>query len=152
MLVDDLLETMYAENGVGLAAPQIGVLQRLLVIDTHAGEDERPSGEPPLVIANPEFMSKEGTLIWEEGCLSVPGETADVKRASRVTVRYQDVNGEYHTMEAEDLLAVALQHESDHLDGILFVDHISRLKRDVIRRKMLKFKEERAETDAVDPG
>ncbi len=146
-LVGDLLETMYAKDGVGLAAPQIGVARRVLVIDIYAGRDERPEGAEPLVVINPEFVEKSGTLIWEEGCLSVPGETGDVKRASHVRVRYQDLEGETCEVEGEDLLAVALQHENDHLDGVLFVDHLSKLKRDLIKRKMLRLKAELEQRD-----
>ena len=144
-LAEDMLETMYANDGIGLAAPQVGVFKRLLVLDLHAGHDQRPPDEPPIIVINPEFVSKSGTIIWEEGCLSVPGETGDVTRASEVTVRYQNVHGEEFEIEAEGLLAVALQHENDHLDGVLFVDHLSKLKRDVIKRKMIKLKAERSE-------
>jgi peptide deformylase len=141
-LADDMLQTMYAEDGIGLAAPQVGVHRRLLVIDIHAGRDERPPDATPLVVVNPEFVDKSGTILWEEGCLSVPGETGEVKRARQVRVRYQDLDGTPQEIEAQDLLAVALQHESDHLDGLLFVDHLSKLKRDVIRRKMVRLKDE----------
>jgi peptide deformylase len=148
-LVDDMLETMYESDGIGLAAPQIGVFQRVLVIDIFAGRDERPEDEPPLVVINPEFVEKSGDIVWEEGCLSVPGETGDVKRSRHVRVRYQDLSGELREIEADELLAVALQHESDHLDGVLFVDHISKLKRDVIRRKMTRLKQELEQEQAA---
>lgn len=137
-LVADMLETMYDADGVGLAAPQVGVQKRVVVIDIYGAADDRPSGEEPLVLINPVFEHKEGELSWEEGCLSVPGETGSVTRAANVRVRYLDLDGNEQVLEAEGLKAVALQHECDHLDGKLFVDYLSRLKRNVIRRKMLK--------------
>lgn len=149
-LAEDMLETMYASDGVGLAAPQVGELKRMITIDIFAGKDQRPADAEPLIVINPEFLEKSGTIVWDEGCLSVPGETAEVKRAGLVRVRYQDLTGAFHEVEASELLAVALQHENDHLDGVLFVDRIGKLKRDVIRRKMLKLKEELAdESEAV---
>ena len=144
-LVSDMLETMYEEDGIGLAAPQVGVHKRVVVIDIFSGQDEVPEDHEPLVLINPEFIEKKGHITWEEGCLSVPGETGDVKRANEVRVRYQNLEGEWYEIAAEELLAVALQHENDHLDGILFVDHLSVLKRKIIKRKMLKLK---AELDA----
>ena len=141
-LAADMLETMYDAEGVGLAAPQVGVHKRVVVIDIHSKDGERPSGEEPLVLVNPEFLVKEGELTWEEGCLSVPGETGEVTRAAKVKVRYTDLAGKQIEMEAEGLKAVALQHECDHLDGKLFVDYLSRLKRNVIKKKMLKLIEE----------
>ena len=152
-LAADLLATMYDAEGVGLAAPQVGVHKRVVVIDIHAAREadgeERPSGEPPLVLVNPEFVAKEGELSWEEGCLSVPGETGLVTRAAKVKVKYQDLDGKEQTVEAEGLKAVALQHECDHLDGKLFVDYVSRLKRNVIRRKMEKLRADRAADEAA---
>jgi peptide deformylase len=152
-LAADLLATMYDAEGVGLAAPQVGVHKRVVVIDIHAQREidgeERPSGEPPLVLVNPEFLEKSGELAWEEGCLSVPGETGLVSRAAKVKVRYTDLDGVEQTVEAEGLKAVALQHECDHLDGKLFVDYVSRLKRNVIRRKMEKLRADRAADEAT---
>ncbi|MFH1807904.1 MAG: peptide deformylase [Pseudomonadota bacterium] len=148
-LADDMLQTMYSEDGIGLAAPQIGVHRRMIVIDIFAGREERPADAVPLVVINPEFLDKSGTIVWEEGCLSVPGETGEIKRARQVRVRYQDLEGATQEIEAQDLLAVALQHETDHLDGLLFVDHLSKLKRDVIRRKMQRLKEELEEEQAA---
>ncbi|MBN2361427.1 MAG: peptide deformylase [Deltaproteobacteria bacterium] len=141
-LAEDMLETMYANDGVGLAAPQVGLLKRMFTIDIFAGKEQRPADAQPLVIVNPEFLEKSGSIVWDEGCLSVPGETAEVKRAGLVRVRYQDVSGAYHEIEASELLGVALQHETDHLDGVMFVDRIGKLKRDVIRRKMLRLKQD----------
>jgi peptide deformylase len=144
-LVEDMLETMYEAEGVGLAAPQVGVHKNVVVIDIYAGADDRPSGEEPLVLINPVFEKAEGQMEWEEGCLSVPGEVGKVKRNSDVIVKYLDLEGNEQTIEAEGLKAVALQHECDHLNGKLFVDYLTRLKRNVIKRKMLKLKAELAE-------
>jgi peptide deformylase len=142
-LVADMLETMYQADGVGLAAPQVAVLKRVVVIDIWGSEEDRPSGEEPLVLINPVFELAEGELTWEEGCLSVPGETGQVTRAAHVKVRYLDLAGDEQLLEAEGLKAVALQHECDHLNGKLFVEYLSRLKRSVIKRKMLKLKADR---------
>lgn len=133
-LAADMFETMYANKGVGLAAPQVGVSKRLAVIDWSAGEDEGAK----LVLVNPEILVKEGTQIGEEGCLSIPGFREDVKRAWRVRVRAQDLEGNFFETEGEELLARAIQHEIDHLDGILFLQHLSLLKRDLIKRKIRK--------------
>lgn len=133
-LAEDMFETMYANKGVGLAAPQVGVSRRLAVIDTSAGEDESAR----LVLVNPEILVKEGTQIGEEGCLSIPGFREDVKRAWRVRVRAQDLEGKFFEIEGEELLARVMQHEIDHLDGILFLQHLSLLKRDLIKRKIRK--------------
>jgi peptide deformylase len=133
-LVDDMLETMYAHKGVGLAAPQIGLSTRLTVIDCSAGEDETQKH----VLINPEIVSLEGQQVGEEGCLSIPGFREDVRRAMRATVRAQNVNGEFFELTGEELLARAIQHETDHLNGILFLSHLSMLKRDLIRRKIRK--------------
>lgn len=124
-LARDMTETMYRAPGIGLAAPQVGVPARLIVVDLSAGE--RP-GER-LVVVNPEIACKEGELRMEEGCLSVPELRENVKRCSRVVVRGLDLEGRPLEIEGEDLLAVALQHEIDHLDGVLFLDHLSQLKR-----------------------
>lgn len=132
-LADDMFETMYAAPGVGLAAPQVNVPLRMMVIDV------APQDAPqPLVFANPVIVSAEGTVDWEEGCLSVPGFTAEVERHKRVVVRAQDVNGVAFELEADDLLAIAVQHEMDHLEGVLFVDHLSRLKRQLFMKKYKK--------------
>jgi len=135
-LVEDLAETMYAVPGVGLAAPQIGVGRRVIVLDVH-GEDEEP-GKRLLRLINPEIAEREGEIVWEEGCLSVPELTALVKRARRVLVRGWTPEEREVEVEAEELLAVALQHEIDHLDGVLFLDRLSRLKRDLYRARQRK--------------
>jgi peptide deformylase len=126
-----MAETMYAAPGIGLAAPQIGVHQRIIVIDI-AGKDEAPA----LIVAiNPVIIHAEGETYEEEGCLSVPKYAANVRRHARVVVKGLNLDGAEVTWKAEDLLAIAFQHEIDHLDGILFIDHISQLKRDIFRRK-----------------
>ena len=134
-LAKDMLTTMYASPiGVGLAAPQVGILKRLIVIDL---DRDNPEGTP-LVLFNPKIHSLEGETIKEEGCLSFPGITADVKRAATAVVTAQDIDGEPIRIEGEDLLARALQHEIDHLDGILFIDHVSGLRRHLLRGKLRK--------------
>jgi peptide deformylase len=133
-LIGDMWETMYAAKGVGLAAPQIGSSTRISVIDVSVGEDETKK----IVIINPEILSSEGTQTGEEGCLSIPGFREPVTRANQVTVRAQNEKGETIELSGEELLARALQHEIDHLNGILFINHLSTLKRDIIRRKIKK--------------
>ena len=133
-LVEDMAETMYAAPGVGLAAQQIGVAKRLFVIDI-AGADE-PSDLR--VFVNPRIIDATGEICWEEGCLSFPGVTEEIDRAERVTVRAQDRHGKTFDLEAEGLLAIAIQHENDHLDGKLMVDHVGMLKRRMIDRAMRK--------------
>ncbi len=133
-LVADMFETMYAANGVGLAAPQIGISLHLCVIDTTTGEEPRDK----LVLANPEILSMEGEILQEEGCLSLPDFRVKTPRAERVTLRAQDVHGKEFTMTGEGLLARAFCHETDHLNGKLFIQHIGRLKRESIKRKVRK--------------
>jgi peptide deformylase len=135
-LMDDMLETMYAAPGVGLAAPQVGVLKRVLVVDIGKGENRRP-----IRMANPEIVAAgDECALYEEGCLSFPEQYAEVERPARVRIRYLDHENEVREIEAEGLLATCVQHEMDHLDGVLFVDHISALKRGIILRKMKKAK------------
>ncbi|HEY6987662.1 MAG TPA: peptide deformylase [Bryobacteraceae bacterium] len=133
-LIADMWETMYASKGVGLAAPQIGIAKRVSVIDTSVGEDESKK----VVIINPEVLSKEGSQTGEEGCLSIPGFREPLTRANKVTVRAQNEKGEAIELDGEELLARAFLHEIDHLNGILFISHLSALKRDIIRRKIKK--------------
>jgi peptide deformylase len=133
-IVADMWETMYSAKGVGLAAPQIGLGKRISIIDVSAGEDETKK----LLVINPSITRREGSQVGEEGCLSIPGFREPVKRANKVIVEAQDVNGEPIRVEGEELLARALQHEIDHLNGILFLNHLSALKRDIIRRKIKK--------------
>jgi peptide deformylase len=133
-LIEDMVETMYAAPGVGLAAPQLGVSQRIIVLDI----EHELKGAHLLRIVNPVIAEREGTIVWEEGCLSVPDLTADVTRAGRVVVKGWGPDEKEYVIEAEGLLAVALQHEIDHLDGKLFLDRISHLKRDLYKRRMRK--------------
>jgi len=135
-LVEDLAETMYAAPGVGLAATQVGEGVRVIVLDVRT-EDEEP-GKRLLKLINPEITEREGEVVWEEGCLSVPELTAPVKRARRVLVRAWTPAEREIQIEGEELLAVALQHEIDHLDGKLFLDRLSRLKRDLYRARQRK--------------
>lgn len=140
-LVQDMAETMYAAPGIGLAAPQVGISQRVIVIDC-SGKD----APAQLIVAiNPKIVARSGQSCEEEGCLSVPGYYANVQRSEDVTITFQDVNGEEQEVAAEGLLAVAFQHEIDHLDGILFVDHLSPLKRGMFRRKYRKIMEQQEE-------
>jgi peptide deformylase len=136
-LMNDMLETMYKAPGIGLAAPQVGVLQRVIVLDI-AREDEEPQ---PLRMANPELTwVSDDDAVYNEGCLSVPDHYADVVRPAAIKVRYLDENNETRELEADGLLATCVQHEIDHLDGILFIDHLTALKRNIILRKLLKAK------------
>ncbi|HEY7725119.1 MAG TPA: peptide deformylase [Anaeromyxobacteraceae bacterium] len=139
-LLDDMAETMYAAEGVGLAAPQVGELVRAIVIDT----SPRQEGQRLVHLVNPEILRTEGVTTYTEGCLSIPGEAEEVERAARVWVRALDREGKTFELECDGLLAIAVQHENDHLQGTLFVDHLSSLKRDVIRRRMKRLKADRA--------
>jgi len=139
-LMDDMLETMYAAPGIGLAAPQAGVLKRVIVLDIER-EDTKTG---PLFMANPEIVeASDEDASYEEGCLSVPEHYSDVVRPAKVRVRYLDRDGKAQELACEGLLATCVQHEIDHLDGILFIDHISALKRNMILRKLLKARKEK---------
>jgi peptide deformylase len=140
-LVDDMAETMYAAPGVGLAAPQIGISYQLFVIDV-AAEDE-PSDLR--VFINPEILERHDSVAWTEGCLSFPGVTEEIERAARVKVRAQDRDGKWFELEAEGLLAVAVQHEYDHLQGVLMIDHLGILKKRLVNRKMARRQSANAE-------
>ncbi|MBK3775661.1 peptide deformylase [Azospirillum sp. YIM DDC1] len=134
-LMDDMVETMYAAKGIGLAAPQIGILERVIVVDVH-DKDEKPN---PIRLANPEIVWKsDETSVCEEGCLSVPDQYAEVTRPASVRVRYLDETNETREIEADGMLATCIQHEIDHLNGVLFVDYLSMLKRNMILRKVQK--------------
>jgi peptide deformylase len=136
-LIEDMVETMHAAPGVGLAANQVGVPLQLAVIDLSSREDEEQR-HPLLVIINPEILIMEGSVIEEEGCLSIPDYAEKVKRAARVKVRAQDRTGKQFELEAEGLMAKALQHEIDHLNGLLFVDKLSPLKKSLFKRRFKK--------------
>jgi peptide deformylase len=137
-LARDMLEVMYDEPGIGLAAPQVGEAVRLIVMDTDWKDDDGDGARNPLVLVNPEIVEREGTLVWTEACLSVPDFSAEVERAARVRVRGTDLEGRELVQEAEGLRAVCFQHEIDHLDGVLFIDRISRLKRSLYVSKRKK--------------
>ena len=143
-LIDDMFETMYAAPGIGLAATQVDVHQRVIVIDLSKERNE------PLTLINPEILTREGEASTEEGCLSVPGIFDEVKRAARVRVRFHDRSGKPLEQDFEDILAVCVQHEMDHLDGKLFVDYLSELKRQRIRKKLEKDRRERTSPAASD--
>ena len=136
LTVNDMVDTMYAYKGtVGLAAPQVGIFHRIVVIDVNA----KTTQDKLLVMINPELISVSKKKYVREGCLSVPEYLADIKRGKKVTARAQDIEGNFFELEAVDLEAVAIQHEIEHLDGILFIDKIDRLKTDLIRRSMHQF-------------
>lgn len=145
-LIDDMFETMYAAPGIGLAAIQVGVPKRLLVIDLQ--EEEDGEGKPikaPRVFINPEVIeTSEELQVYSEGCLSVPDQYAEVERPAVIRARWQDRDGTTHEERLEGLLAICLQHEMDHLDGILFIDHLSRLKREMVLKKLAKSRQKAA--------
>ncbi len=148
-LMDDMLETMYLAPGVGLAAPQVSVLKRVIVVDA-AAKDAEPA---PLRMANPELIEvSDEDANYEEGCLSLPEHYAEVVRPARVRLRYLDYENEIRELDAEGLLGTCIQHEMDHLDGILFVDHLSALKRNMILRKLTKFKKAEAKKAEETPA
>lgn len=135
--MDDLLETMYASQGIGLAATQVGDLRRILVLDVSQREGERK----PMFIVNPEITwESDEENVYLEGCLSLPGQFADVARPKKVKIKFLDYDGNAQEIEADELLATCVQHEIDHLNGVVFVDHISSIKRDIIMRKLKKEK------------
>lgn len=137
-LVDDMFETMYASQGIGLAAPQVAVSKRVTVIDLSQGKDP----EQKLVLVNPEVIFREGKQYEEEGCLSFPEIREKVQRAAKVKIRAQDLNGKWFEMDGEELLSRAFQHEIDHLDGMLFIFRMSSLKRDLVLRRIRKMQRE----------
>ena len=147
-LVDDMFSTMYAAQGVGLAAPQVGVSKRISVIDVSFKEDPKAK----IVIINPEIIRKEGKQVGQEGCLSIPDFRENVTRANSVTVRAQDAHGEWFEASGDGLLARAFQHEIDHLDGKLFLFHLSALKRDLIKRKIKKLRLSGDWPPSITPG
>jgi len=138
-LMDDMLETMYAAPGIGLAGVQIGILKRLIVIDVSKDEEKKS----PLFLINPEIISKSSnTSVYEEGCLSLPGYFAEIERPAECQIEYIDYHGKKKKMKASGLLATCVQHEVDHLNGILFIDYLSKLKRDMVIKKLIKNKKE----------
>lgn len=149
-LVKNMLFTMYHAPGIGLAAPQVGISQQIFVLDVDydrevitnsAGKDEvRLSGFSPMVLINPVITGTAGTTTYEEGCLSVPGVYEEVKRHESVHVKYQNLKGEHLEMEAHDLLSICIQHENDHLEGVVFIERLSNLKKNFYKKKMVKEK------------
>ena len=138
-LMDDMLETMYVAPGIGLAAVQVGILKRLVVIDISKGEEEKK----PLFLINPQIIHQsKKTSVYEEGCLSLPGQFAEIERPAKCTIKYIDYNGKEKDLKADGLLATCIQHEVDHLNGILFIDYLSKLKKDMIIKKLVKQKKE----------
>lgn len=148
--MDDMLDTMYFARGIGLAAPQVGVSTRIIVMDIDQGEEEDEDGNitkgKAQFFVNPEIIwSSEEVRPYNEGCLSVPGQYADVERPSQVKLKYLDYHGKEHTIDCDGLLSTCIQHEMDHLNGILFVDHLSTLKRDMLLRKVKKWAKDNAD-------
>lgn len=141
-LIDDMLETMYAAPGIGLAAIQVGVAKRVLVIDLQEPEEEEgPNVRKPLVFINPEISDESDDLsVYNEGCLSVPDQYADVERPDTIRAKWLDRDGVAHDERIEGMLATCLQHEMDHLEGVLFFDHLSKLKRDMLLKKLAKLR------------
>ena len=161
-LADDMLETMYDAPGIGLAANQVGILERILVLDVDYDYEELEEGQEapkgvevvaggvitnrrPQIIINPEIVYREGKILFTEGCLSVPEYSAEVQRSEKIKLQYQDINGLTKTISAEGLLAVAIQHEMDHLEGKLFIDRLSPLKKEVVRKRLKRERMEREE-------
>ena len=138
-LLDDMLETMYAAPGIGLAAVQVGILKRLIVIDISKDKDKKE----PLFLINPKITSKsKQTSTYEEGCLSLPGHFAEIERPAKCEINFIDYNGKKKEIKADGLLSTCIQHEVDHLDGVLFIDYLSKLKKDMIIKKLVKHKKE----------
>jgi peptide deformylase len=138
-LMDDMLETMYAAPGIGLAAIQIGILKRLVVIDISKEEEKKK----PIFLINPQIIHQSNnTSVYEEGCLSLPGQFAEIERPAECTIKYIDYNGKEKELKSDGLLATCIQHEVDHLNGILFIDYLSKLKKDMIIKKLVKQKKE----------
>ncbi|OSM06119.1 peptide deformylase [Magnetofaba australis] len=142
-LMDDMLETMYDAPGIGLAAPQVGVSKRIIVVDVDQSNPDK-DGKNPMCFANPQIVASTGETSYDEGCLSVPDAIASVNRMEKITLKALDRNGDEVTLEADGLLSICLQHEIDHLDGVLFIDRISRLKREMIIKKLKKMKAEQS--------
>ena len=138
-LLDDMLETMYAAPGIGLAAVQVGILKRLIVIDISKDKEKKN----PLFLINPEIISlSKKTSVYEEGCLSLPGHFAEIERPAECKIKFIDYNGKENELKATGLLATCIQHEVDHLNGVLFIDYLSKLKKDMILKKLTKHKKE----------
>ena len=133
-----MLETMYVSSGIGLAAIQVGILKQIIVIDLNSGEQDISLREPH-VFVNPKILKKFGSTVSEEGCLSVIDFRGDIERAEKILVEYEDVKGNIHQLEAHEMMSICLQHEIDHLNGILFIDHLPVLKQKMVKKKLTKF-------------
>jgi len=142
-LADNMHETMYEERGIGLAAVQVGELKQLVVVDLKSGEEDISLREPRILV-NPHIVERSGETISEEGCLSVIEYRAEIKRAESIKLEFQDLQGESRTMEAEGLLSICIQHELDHLQGILFIDHLPMLKQKMVKKRLAKLAREAA--------
>lgn len=141
--LDDMLETMYVDKGCGLAAPQVGVTKRIIVLDDNPSDEDK-SARRPMFLVNPEIIWRSDEMVlFNEGCLSLPDQRAEVERHEKVRVHFIDYNGAEQEILADDLLAIILQHEIDHLDGVLYIDHLSRLKRTRLLNKLKKYREEK---------
>ena len=134
---ESMLETMYVSSGIGLAAIQTGILKRIIVIDLKSGEEDVSLREPHVFI-NPKIVERSGTTVSEEGCLSVIEFRGEIQRAEKITIEYQDLTGKVQKMEAEEMMAICLQHEIDHLNGVLFIDHLPLLKQKMIKKRLTK--------------
>lgn len=144
-LANDMLETMYHAYGIGLAAIQIGIAKRILVIDLQEPDENDEPVKNPMIFVNPEILNpSEETNLYNEGCLSVPEQYAEVERPTSITARWQDLDGNLHEEQMDGLMATCLQHEMDHLEGILFIDHLSRLKRQMLVKKLNKMRKSAA--------
>ena len=135
--VQSMLETMYISSGIGLAAIQAGILKKIIVVDLKSGEEDESLREPHVFI-NPKVVKQSGTTVSEEGCLSVIGFRCDIQRAENITIEYQDVSGEPQKMNAEEMMSICIQHEIDHLNGILFIDHLPLLKQKLVKKRLTK--------------
>lgn len=144
----DMLNSMYESPGIGLAAPQVGLSKRIFVIDVNYSREEKEEEDDswllsdfdPMIFINPKIIKTDGTTTYEEGCLSLPGIFEDIKRFETIEVEYQDTDGNTHTLNADGLLSICIQHENDHLNGKVFIDHLSSLKRTFFRKKLIKQK------------
>lgn len=150
-LCKNMLYTMYHAPGIGLAAPQVGISKRLFVIDVNYKRTETEEGSEeyvlsefdPMILINPVIVEKDGEITYQEGCLSLPGVYEDIKRADNIVVKYHDTEGVENILKAKDLLSICIQHENDHLDGVVFLERLSTLKRNFLRKKLLKAKKQR---------
>lgn len=148
-LCHNMLYTMYQAPGIGLAAPQVGVSKRIFVMDISYEREEAESGEiqifnqRPKIIINPEFISKDGEILYQEGCLSLPGLYEEIKRFEKIKIRYQNLDGSFSEEQVEGLESICMQHENDHLDGIVFIDYLGELKQAMAKKKLLKAKKKR---------